>query len=180
METSPSRKNVIHRELTLSTSSETPSLETCHGLGSSLGCPSLPCGTGAQIRYLCWMCGVDGVFPGLYRDSCLWLVVVGKVEQGSCGLGSLSLTDKEVPGQGPRTCRSVARSSQRALRGLWPAPLSHCFLCQVIVQRCLSAKNMSHVKAGCVMCGYLKLLPMFLMVMPGMISRILYTGDAFC
>ncbi|XP_067406377.1 sodium/glucose cotransporter 1-like isoform X3 [Emydura macquarii macquarii] len=47
---------------------------------------------------------------------------------------------------------------------------------QVIVQRCLSAKNMSHVKAGCVMCGYLKLLPMFVMVMPGMISRILYTG----
>lgn len=50
---------------------------------------------------------------------------------------------------------------------------------QVIVQRCLSAKNMSHVKAGCTLCGYLKLLPMFLMVMPGMISRILYTGDAF-
>ncbi|XP_074868444.1 sodium/glucose cotransporter 1-like isoform X4 [Carettochelys insculpta] len=47
---------------------------------------------------------------------------------------------------------------------------------QVIVQRCLSAKNMSHVKAGCVMCGYLKLLPMFVMVMPGMISRILYPG----
>ncbi|XP_042817910.1 solute carrier family 5 member 4 isoform X1 [Panthera tigris] len=47
---------------------------------------------------------------------------------------------------------------------------------QVIVQRCLSGKNMSHVKAACIMCGYLKLLPMFLMVMPGMISRILYTG----
>ncbi|KAM9746774.1 sodium/glucose cotransporter 1 isoform 2-T2 [Dama dama] len=47
---------------------------------------------------------------------------------------------------------------------------------QVIVQRCLSAKNMSHVKAGCIMCGYMKLLPMFLMVMPGMISRILFTG----
>ncbi|ELK31548.1 Sodium/glucose cotransporter 1 [Myotis davidii] len=51
---------------------------------------------------------------------------------------------------------------------------------QVIVQRCLSAKNMSHVKAGCVMCGYLKLLPMFLMVMPGMISRILYTDKIAC
>lgn len=49
---------------------------------------------------------------------------------------------------------------------------------QVIVQRCLSAKNMSHVKAGCTLCGYLKLLPMFLMVMPGMISRILYTGNS--
>lgn len=47
---------------------------------------------------------------------------------------------------------------------------------QVIVQRCLSAKNLSHVKAGCILCGYLKLLPMFLMVFPGMISRILYTG----
>ncbi|XP_066226509.1 sodium/glucose cotransporter 1-like [Saccopteryx leptura] len=51
---------------------------------------------------------------------------------------------------------------------------------QVIVQCCLSAKNMSHVKAGCVMCGYLKLLPMFLMVMPGMISRILYTEKVAC
>ncbi|XP_055369410.1 sodium/glucose cotransporter 1-like isoform X1 [Betta splendens] len=47
---------------------------------------------------------------------------------------------------------------------------------QVIVQRCLSAKNLSHVKGGCILCGYLKLLPMFLMVFPGMISRILYPG----
>ncbi|KAE8634534.1 hypothetical protein XENTR_v10002340 [Xenopus tropicalis] len=51
---------------------------------------------------------------------------------------------------------------------------------QVIVQRCLSAKNMSHVKAGCILCGYLKLLPMFLMVFPGMISRILYTDEVAC
>ncbi|CAH2295409.1 sodium glucose cotransporter 1 [Pelobates cultripes] len=51
---------------------------------------------------------------------------------------------------------------------------------QVIVQRCLSAKNMSHVKAGCILCGYLKLLPMFLMVFPGMISRILYTDEVLC
>ncbi|KAM5238412.1 sodium/glucose cotransporter 1 [Ctenodactylus gundi] len=51
---------------------------------------------------------------------------------------------------------------------------------QVIVQRCLSAKNMSHVKAGCVLCGYMKLLPMFLMVMPGMLSRILYPDKIAC
>ncbi|NXG41137.1 SC5A1 protein, partial [Psilopogon haemacephalus] len=51
---------------------------------------------------------------------------------------------------------------------------------QVIVQRCLSGKNMSHVKAGCVMCGYLKLLPMFIIVMPGMISRILYPDVVAC
>ncbi|XP_059906276.1 sodium/glucose cotransporter 1 [Gadus macrocephalus] len=51
---------------------------------------------------------------------------------------------------------------------------------QVIVQRCLSAKNLSHVKAGCILCGYLKLLPMFLMVFPGMISRILYPNEIAC
>ncbi|XP_059137800.1 solute carrier family 5 member 4-like [Peromyscus eremicus] len=51
---------------------------------------------------------------------------------------------------------------------------------QVIVQRCLCGKNMSHVKAACILCGYLKLLPMFLMVMPGMISRILYTDKVAC
>ncbi|MEQ2202421.1 hypothetical protein XENOCAPTIV_029553 [Xenoophorus captivus] len=47
---------------------------------------------------------------------------------------------------------------------------------QVIVQRCLAARSLTHVKAGCIVCGYLKLLPMFLMVFPGMISRILYPG----
>ncbi|OBS77023.1 hypothetical protein A6R68_16535, partial [Neotoma lepida] len=51
---------------------------------------------------------------------------------------------------------------------------------QVIVQRCLSAKNMSHVKAGCILCGYMKLMPMFLMVMTGMVSRILYTDKIAC
>ncbi|KAG8146447.1 hypothetical protein E2320_012779 [Naja naja] len=35
-------------------------------------------------------------------------------------------------------------------------------------------------QAGCIMCGYLKLLPMFLMVMPGMISRILYRDRVAC
>ncbi|XP_072455480.1 solute carrier family 5 member 4-like isoform X2 [Notamacropus eugenii] len=51
---------------------------------------------------------------------------------------------------------------------------------QVIVQRCLSGKNLSHVKAGCILCGYLKLLPLFLMVMPGMISRILFPDEVAC
>uniref|UniRef100_A0A8C1V3S9 Sodium/glucose cotransporter 1 n=1 Tax=Cyprinus carpio TaxID=7962 RepID=A0A8C1V3S9_CYPCA len=51
---------------------------------------------------------------------------------------------------------------------------------QVIVQRCLSAKSLSHVKAGCILCGYLKLLPMFLMVFPGMISRVLYPDEIAC
>ncbi|XP_057675341.1 sodium/glucose cotransporter 1 isoform X2 [Corythoichthys intestinalis] len=51
---------------------------------------------------------------------------------------------------------------------------------QVIVQRCLSGKNLSHVKGGCILCGYLKLVPMFIIVFPGMISRILYTDVVAC
>lgn len=54
--------------------------------------------------------------------------------------------------------------------------ISRYRLSQVIVQRCLAGKNLTHIKAGCILCGYLKLMPMFLMVMPGMISRILYPG----
>lgn len=46
------------------------------------------------------------------------------------------------------------------------------------MQRCLAARSLTHVKAGCIMCGYLKLLPMFLMVFPGMISRVLYPGSS--
>ncbi|XP_061025232.1 sodium/glucose cotransporter 1-like [Eubalaena glacialis] len=51
---------------------------------------------------------------------------------------------------------------------------------QIFVQGCLAGKNMSHVKGGCVLCGYLKLLPMFSIVMPGMISRVLYTDRVAC
>ncbi|XP_074153271.1 sodium/glucose cotransporter 4 isoform X2 [Sminthopsis crassicaudata] len=51
---------------------------------------------------------------------------------------------------------------------------------QVIVQRSLSAKNLSHAKGGSVLGGYLKILPMFFIVMPGMISRALYPDVVGC
>lgn len=51
---------------------------------------------------------------------------------------------------------------------------------QVIVQRALSAKNMVHAKAGCVMAGYLKLLPMYLLVIPGMAARVLFPDLVAC
>ncbi|XP_008590733.1 PREDICTED: sodium/glucose cotransporter 1-like, partial [Galeopterus variegatus] len=50
----------------------------------------------------------------------------------------------------------------------------------VFVQRCLAGKNMSHIKGGCLLCGYLNLLPMFSIVMPGMISRILNPDKVAC
>ncbi|XP_075848383.1 sodium/mannose cotransporter SLC5A10 isoform X3 [Microtus pennsylvanicus] len=47
---------------------------------------------------------------------------------------------------------------------------------QVIVQRSLSARNLNHAKAGSILASYLKMLPMGLMIMPGMISRALFPG----
>ncbi|KAJ7332746.1 hypothetical protein JRQ81_014926 [Phrynocephalus forsythii] len=51
---------------------------------------------------------------------------------------------------------------------------------QVIVQRSLSAKNLSHAKGGSVLGGYLKIFPMFFIVMPGMISRALFPDEVGC
>lgn len=47
---------------------------------------------------------------------------------------------------------------------------------KVLVQRSLAAKNMHHVKGGSILAAYLKILPLFTTVFPGMISRILFTG----
>ncbi|XP_026560215.1 sodium/glucose cotransporter 5 [Pseudonaja textilis] len=51
---------------------------------------------------------------------------------------------------------------------------------QVIVQRSLSARSLNHAKAASILASYLKMLPMFVIVMPGMISRILYPDAVGC
>ncbi|XP_007904148.1 sodium/myo-inositol cotransporter [Callorhinchus milii] len=51
---------------------------------------------------------------------------------------------------------------------------------QVIVQRVLAAKNIAHAKGATLMAGFLKLLPLFIIVVPGMISRILFVDDVVC
>ena len=44
------------------------------------------------------------------------------------------------------------------------------------MQRLLSAKNTVHSKAGSIMAGYMKILPLFLMAWPGIIARIMFPG----
>ncbi|CAG7730914.1 unnamed protein product [Allacma fusca] len=51
---------------------------------------------------------------------------------------------------------------------------------QVIVQRALASKNMVNAKGGCILAGYLKLLPLYLLVFPGMAARVLYTDRVAC
>jgi solute:Na+ symporter, SSS family len=48
---------------------------------------------------------------------------------------------------------------------------------QVIVQRTLSAKSIDHAKGGTVLAGFLKILPVFMLVVPGMIARSLYPDE---
>jgi SSS family solute:Na+ symporter len=45
---------------------------------------------------------------------------------------------------------------------------------QVIVQRVLSAKDEGHAKAGTIFAGFLKILPVFILVLPGLIAVVLY------
>src|SRR5581483_10534859 len=45
---------------------------------------------------------------------------------------------------------------------------------QVIVQRVLSAKDEGHAKAGTIFAGFLKILPVFILVLPGVMALALY------
>merc|ERR1719369_2443732 len=51
---------------------------------------------------------------------------------------------------------------------------------QVIVQRALASKDMSHAKGATILAGYLKLLPLFLMIFPGVAARILFPNEVAC
>ncbi|XP_078265832.1 sodium/myo-inositol cotransporter-like isoform X2 [Rhinoraja longicauda] len=66
------------------------------------------------------------------------------------------------------------------LLGQTPASVWYWCADQVIVQRVLAAKNIAHAKGATLMAGFLKLLPMFIIVIPGMISRILFTNEIIC
>ena len=45
---------------------------------------------------------------------------------------------------------------------------------QVIVQRVLSARDEGHAKAGTIFAGFLKILPVFMLVLPGIIAFALF------
>ncbi|EUB55978.1 Sodium/glucose cotransporter [Echinococcus granulosus] len=51
---------------------------------------------------------------------------------------------------------------------------------QVIVQRTLAAKSLSHAKGGIILASVIKILPLWLMVVPGMIARVLFADTVTC
>ena len=48
---------------------------------------------------------------------------------------------------------------------------------QTIVQRVLGAKDENHAKAGALFCGFIKILPVFIFVMPGLFAYVLYHSN---
>jgi len=50
----------------------------------------------------------------------------------------------------------------------------------MMVKRVLAAQNISHARAGTLLAGYLKILPLFMIIIPGMISRALYPNLVAC
>ncbi|CAF1690138.1 unnamed protein product, partial [Adineta ricciae] len=51
---------------------------------------------------------------------------------------------------------------------------------QMMVQRALAARTISHARGGTILAGYLKILPLFMIIFPGMISRILFPDTVAC
>nr|KAG5694949.1 hypothetical protein BaRGS_031232 [Batillaria attramentaria] len=66
------------------------------------------------------------------------------------------------------------------LLGQTPGSIWYWCADQVIVQRALAARSLSHAQGATLMAGFIKILPMFIMVMPGMISRVLYPDEVAC
>eukprot|EP00057_Strongylocentrotus_purpuratus_P030522 XP_781922.3 PREDICTED: sodium/myo-inositol cotransporter [Strongylocentrotus purpuratus] len=66
------------------------------------------------------------------------------------------------------------------LFGQTPASIWYWCTDQMMVQRALASKSLSHAQGGCIFAGYIKFLPMFLMVLPGMISRVMFPDEVAC
>ena len=49
-----------------------------------------------------------------------------------------------------------------------------------MVQKALSAKSLTHAQGATILTGWIKVLPLFLIVIPGMISRVLYPNEVGC
>ncbi|VDD81414.1 unnamed protein product [Mesocestoides corti] len=64
--------------------------------------------------------------------------------------------------------------------GQTPASIWYWCADQMMVQRVLAAKSLSHAQGATLMAGFIKIFPLFIIVLPGMISRILYPDTIGC
>jgi len=102
--------------------------------------------------------------------------VPGDNSSGLCGAvpqDAMHLFRSNVPGESDLPWTGV-------LFGLTVSSIWYWCSDQVIVQRALSSKTMGHAKGGCILASWLKLLPLWLMVFPGMAARVLFPDEVGC
>ncbi len=66
------------------------------------------------------------------------------------------------------------------LLGQTPASIWYWCTDQMMVQRTLASKSLSHAQGATLFAGAIKFLPLFMLVMPGMISRVLFVDQVGC
>ncbi|XP_047473374.1 sodium/glucose cotransporter 5-like [Penaeus chinensis] len=66
------------------------------------------------------------------------------------------------------------------LFGQTPATIWYWCADQMMIQRALASKSLSHAKGATIFAAYIKILPFFMIILPGMISRALYPDDVAC
>jgi sodium/myo-inositol cotransporter 3 len=66
------------------------------------------------------------------------------------------------------------------LLGQTPSSIWYWCSDQMMVQRTLAAKSLSHAQGGTLLAGYIKILPLFMIIIPGMISRVLFKDRVAC
>jgi len=64
--------------------------------------------------------------------------------------------------------------------GQTPASIWYWCADQMMVQKALAAKSLSDAQGATIFTGWIKIAPMFLIVIPGMISRVLYPDTVGC
>ncbi|XP_022241036.1 sodium/glucose cotransporter 5-like isoform X2 [Limulus polyphemus] len=64
--------------------------------------------------------------------------------------------------------------------GQTPASVWYWCADQMMVQRLLAAKSLSHAQGATIFAGFMKVFPLFFIVLPGMISRVLFTDQVAC
>ena len=70
--------------------------------------------------------------------------------------------------------------SGRVVTCLQPVVCRYWCADQMMVQKVLAAKSLSDAQGGTILTGWIKILPIFLIVVPGMISRVLYPDTVGC
>ena len=85
-----------------------------------------------------------------------------------------------MAGLPPRADARLHMVSDRVVTCLQPLVCRYWCADQMMVQKVLAAKSLSDAQGGTILTGWIKILPIFLIVVPGMISRVLYPDTVGC